>query len=171
MGKDKIIIAPIFEKMHSESEPVHATGTFQSKKGKGFLNHIFWMFIQIPISEVKKKFELEIAAEKESKVWIRKFGLKEFSTRANTYGQKFIEKQGVFEFVFLLKVFDQKLIYDFQQFKIFKIPMPKFLSIQPIATCEQVDQNKWTFDVEIKSPFGKPIIEYWGEAEILPIKK
>jgi hypothetical protein len=167
MGKDKIIIAPIFEKMHIESQTIRAIGTFQSKKGKGFLNHIFWLFIRIPISKTKKKFELEIKMEKQSKVWNRKFDSKEFITKAKIDGQTLIEKRGIFEFVFILKGIDKKLIYEFKRFKIFKIPIPKVLSVKPHAICEQIEENKWIFDVETKSPFGQQITKYWGEAEIV----
>ena len=163
MGEVEFKIAPIFEKMHFEAKAFHATGAFQSQKGKGGLNFIFWLCIRIPIKEEKETFELTINERKTE--WRRVFGGKRFITKTKMKGTSLIESKGIFEFEFSIKCKDRQLIYEFQRFKVLKIPMPKVLSIQPHAICEQVDDNKWVFNVETKSPFGQPIIRYWGVAE------
>ena len=102
MGKDEVKIAPIFEKMHFGTESFRAEGTFSIPERQGiWLNHLFWLFIRIPILEEKEKFQLAIDGS--TKEWKRKFGTRQFVTRTKQDGRGFKERHGIFEFEFVIR--------------------------------------------------------------------
>lgn len=168
MGKIEEKVAPVFKNIHFESGKIHAIGEYQSQKGKGLLNSFFCLLIGVPIIKGKEKFKLEINEDRTE--WKRTFGVKKFITRTKIEEALFKERKGIFEFEFLLTTSKNKLNYEFKKFKILTIPVPNLFSIKPNAVCKAQGNNKWTFEVETKSPFGDLIMKYSGEAEIISEK-
>ena len=166
MGKNRIIISPIFSKLHFNEHPIVAQGEFQSQKGKGFLNHLICLFIRIPLTLKKEKFHLEICSKKGFSQWNRTFCSTKFRTLTRTKKDLFIEKKGLFTFYFQLVEENDCLNYTFSRCKILGISFPKRMSLQPQVKCIQIGDDKWTFDVEIHSPKGGIILRYWGEAQL-----
>ena len=165
MGESTSELTGVFEQMHFGKEVFRAKGTFQSVRGKGWVNRVICWFIGVPISAQPKEFIFEINPVDGS--WKRTFCSHAFTTKTKMEGGVFKESKGIFDFEFNLVTQVNTMRYDLISFKTLKIPIPKKWQVIPKAFGEQTGTNTWNFQVEIFSPLNHLVLCYKGEAEVI----
>lgn len=160
-------IPPVFKKLYFNPENIHAIGQFSAERGKGVIGFLLGLPFGINTYGKKKSFGLTIDKHKKKNVWTRLYHTKVFTTKVVNNELSIRERYGIFEFEFNITQRDGLLNFVVKKFKIFKICLPDRISFKSSAVCKALSDSEWTFEVDVKTCTGRPVIRYWGQASIL----
>lgn len=101
-------------------------------------------------------------AEKDGvETWTRSFGAHRFTSHLRPVSGGIEERFGPLRFRFALPADEQGLRMELLGWTAFHIPLPRFLALRIDAT-ERADGEDFLFDVDVRLPWGSPVVHYTG---------
>lgn len=93
--------------------------------------------------------------------WTRSFGAHRFTSHLRPVHGGIEERFGPLRFRFALPADEQGLRMELLGWSVFHIPLPRFLALR-IDASERAEGEDFLFDVDVRLPWGSPVVHYTG---------
>lgn len=159
------------QKLHLPTNKTVWAGQAEILRGKNFLAQLVAATFRFPKNGSEVPTRVTITKDKNgTENWLREFGDRSFISRLRAGSRRtenlICESFGPTTFALAMVTKNDRLYYVPRNWRVFGVPMPKFL-IPNGTTFEEEVNGRFTFDVEIAAPLIGRIVHYrgWLEAE------
>jgi len=157
----------VFDVLHNSSESLVASGNYQTKIGKGIILKTLSKLVAMPPSVGASSFRLIVDRSGKREKWTRFFQNKKFVTRVRKDDLTMTESLGIFSFKMEIEIIStDTMLYNFIDLKVLGVKLPKWLSISTTGKCIQINNEEWSFNINVIAPTGHSIINYWGRSAL-----
>lgn len=161
IGSDWSIMPESVRLMHDRTSDGAVTGSADVSRGPGILTAVICRIIGFPKTGSAVPVRVSFTVGDGTEVWTRDFGGACFMSRLSRSEGLIEERFGPLRFRFRLDVDETGLSMVPADWRIWNIPLPRFLMPNGVATEKDVD-GRFGFDVPITLPFVGRIVHYTG---------
>ena len=148
-------------KTHESVTPRTYVGQSTVTRGKGFQARISAALFGFPATGENISVSVSKTPTERGEVWVRQFGAAVFRSFLSPTKRGMSERFGLFAFDLDLVVKEGTLCFPVKSGRFLGIPVPR--ALLPISEArEYVEDEKFRFDVHLKSPTGATLVHYRG---------
>lgn len=152
---------PILQRFHGEQASQSAHGFLEVTRGSGLIARFIAFLMRLPEAAHAVAVHLSVVRSSRHEAWTRMFGDRPLVSRQTVHGGDLCEFFGRSSFLFDVRVVAGALHMTSYAFKLFGMPMGRWLAPQ-ITSSECVADDGWTVAVDIRMPGVGSILQYSG---------